>query len=55
VIGALSGERDAAARGMASIAAGLWAVAHGALILRVHDVAETAQAARVWHAIATAV
>ncbi len=55
MLGALSGERDAAARGPASIAAGLWALAHGALILRVHDVAETVQAVRVWHAIATAV
>lgn len=53
VIGALSGEPVAARRGPASIAAGLWALAHGALILRVHDVFETVQAVRVWHGITT--
>ena len=55
VLGALSGEPNPASRGPASIAAGVWALSHGALILRVHDVAETVQAMRVWHAIATAV
>ncbi|TVR96702.1 MAG: dihydropteroate synthase [Rhodospirillales bacterium] len=35
-----------------SIAAGLWAVAEGADILRVHDVAATRQALEVWRAIA---
>lgn len=35
-----------------SLAAGLWAAAHGANILRVHDVAETRQALVVWRAIA---
>ncbi len=35
-----------------SIAAAVWAVTHGAAIVRVHDVAETVQAMRVVHAIA---
>lgn len=51
-IGLLSGETDAAARGPGSIAAGLWAVAKGAAILRVHDVAATVQAVRVWRGLA---
>jgi dihydropteroate synthase len=34
-----------------SLAAGLFAVAQGAAILRVHDVAETVQALRVWQAL----
>lgn len=54
LIGALSGETIADRRGPGSIAAGLWAVANGALILRVHDVFQTVQAVRVWHGIATA-
>jgi len=52
-LGAVTGEQDAARRAPASIAAGLWAVAQGqAAILRVHDVAETAQAVKAWQAIA---
>ncbi|HEY4139705.1 MAG TPA: dihydropteroate synthase, partial [Casimicrobiaceae bacterium] len=35
----------------ASIAAALAAVAHGASIVRVHDVRETVDALKVWHAI----
>lgn len=34
-----------------SLAAALWSMSHGADILRVHDVKETAQAIRVWNAI----
>ncbi len=34
-----------------SLAAALWSVQAGAAILRVHDVAETVQAVRVWEAI----
>jgi dihydropteroate synthase len=34
----------------ASIGAALAAVAHGARIVRVHDVAETVDALRVWNA-----
>ena len=51
-IGQLSGQPDPAARGPGSLAAGLFALAHGARVLRVHDVAATVQAARVWHALA---
>jgi dihydropteroate synthase len=51
LIGKLAGVREPRERGPGSLAAGLWALAHGASILRVHDVAETVQAVRVWHAI----
>jgi dihydropteroate synthase len=51
-IGGLSGEANAAARAPGSIAAGLWAISQGASILRVHDVAQTVQAVRVWRGIA---
>jgi dihydropteroate synthase len=37
-----------------SLAAGLFAVAQGAQILRVHDAAETRQALATWQAMATA-
>lgn len=47
-IGLLSGEAVATRRAPGSIAAGLAGVAKGARILRVHDVAETVQALRVW-------
>ncbi len=47
-IGEFGGEPDARKRAPGSIAAGLYAVAQGAHILRVHDVAETVQALRVW-------
>jgi dihydropteroate synthase len=50
-IGATSGEADPARRFPGSIAAGLFALGRGAAILRVHDVKETAQAVRVWHAL----
>ena len=50
-LGALSGARDRRARGPASIAAGLFALDRGAHVLRVHDVAETVQAVRVWRAL----
>lgn len=51
-IGKLSGAHPAAARGAGSVAAALAAVAQGVQIVRVHDVAETAQALSVWNAIA---
>lgn len=51
LIGKLAGVTKPQERGPGSLAAGLWAVAHGASILRVHDVAETVQALRVWCAI----
>lgn len=50
-IGATSGVADPARRFPGSIAAGLFALGRGAAILRVHDVKETAQAVRVWHAL----
>ena len=50
-IGAIAGETDARARSPGSLAAGLFAVARGASILRVHDVPETVQALRIWDAL----
>jgi len=51
-IGKLSGVAEPRARLAGSIAAGLFAVAQGAAILRVHDVAPTLQALRVWRGLA---
>ncbi len=48
-IGAFGGAPEPRDRLPASLAAGLYAVTHGAHILRVHDVAETVQALRFWH------
>ena len=50
-IGVLSGEAVAARRVGGSVAAALAGARAGARILRVHDVAETAQALAVWRAI----
>ena len=50
-IEALSGEAEAAKRAPGSIAAALYAVERGADIVRVHDVAETAQALSVLNAL----
>ena len=50
-IGRLSRGEPPKQRIPGSIAAGLAALARGAHILRVHDVAETAQAVRVWQAV----
>jgi len=50
-LGVLSGETDAAKRDPESLAAGLYAVSRGAHILRVHDVAGTVRALRVWQSI----
>jgi dihydropteroate synthase len=50
-IGATSGEEQPARRFPGSIAAGLFALRQGATVLRVHDVKETVQALRVWHAL----
>ncbi len=49
-IGAITG-REVEQRLAGSIAAALAAVAHGARIVRVHDVAETVDALKVWHAV----
>jgi dihydropteroate synthase len=51
-IGSLSGEPVAARRLGGSIAGALFALSQGAQILRVHDVAETVQAVRVWQGLA---
>jgi dihydropteroate synthase len=51
-IGTLSGEPVAARRLGGSVAGALFALSQGAQILRVHDVAETVQAVRVWQALA---
>jgi dihydropteroate synthase len=50
-IGALAAEPDAGKRLAGSLAADLFAVLHGASILRVHDVRETVQALRVWRTL----
>jgi dihydropteroate synthase len=50
-IGRVSGEATASRRLPGSLAAGLMALAGGASVLRVHDVAETVQAVRVWRGI----
>jgi dihydropteroate synthase len=50
-IGAIAQEPDASRRLGGSLAAELFAVLHGASILRVHDVRETVQALRVWQAL----
>lgn len=51
VIGHLAGQPDPARRLGGSLALGLYGVMQGARILRVHDVAETVQALRVWQAL----
>jgi dihydropteroate synthase len=52
MLGGLAG-RDVNERAAASVAAALAAVARGAGIVRVHDVRETVDALKVWHAIET--
>ena len=49
-IGTLSGVEEPRKRVAGSVAAALAAAARGASVLRVHDVAETVQALRVWRA-----
>ena len=50
-IGEVTGEGVPARRVSGSVAAALWAGECGAAVVRVHDVAETVQALRVWTAI----
>ena len=52
-LGVMTGEPDPRHRLAASLAAGLFALDQGASILRVHDVAETVQAIKVWQALRT--
>lgn len=51
LIGELSGVAEPGLRDSGSIAAGLYAAAQGAALLRVHKVAEHLQALRVWQAL----
>lgn len=53
-IGTYGREPDPLRRAPGSIAAGLFAAAQGAAVLRVHDVAETVQALNVWRALSAA-
>lgn len=50
MIGAITG-KPVEQRAAGSVAAALVAAAHGAKIVRVHDVAETVDALEVWHAV----
>ncbi|TMV12960.1 dihydropteroate synthase [Arenibacterium halophilum] len=50
-IGRIGQQPDAALRAPGSIALGLEGLAQGVQILRVHDVAETVQAVRLWQAV----
>ncbi|MFT7592894.1 MAG: dihydropteroate synthase [Paracoccaceae bacterium] len=50
-IGTIGGQPQADARAPGSIAVGLAALTQGVQLLRVHDVAETAQALRLWRAV----
>lgn len=50
-VGHLTGEDIPARRGPGSLAAALAALDRGATILRVHDVADTAQAVRIWRGL----
>ena len=51
MLGQILGGRPASGRQAASVAAALWAASYGAAIVRVHDVAPTVDALRVWGAI----
>lgn len=51
-VGDITGEAVPAARMGGSVAVALWSARAGATILRVHDVRETAQALRMWTALA---
>ena len=51
-IGTLGGRAVPRDRLAGSLAAGLFALSHGAAMLRVHDVAATVEAVRVWSALA---
>jgi dihydropteroate synthase len=51
LIGAIAAEPHADRRLGGSLAGAVFAVLRGAAIVRVHDVRETAQAFRVWHAL----
>ena len=48
IVRALAGESDTGLLVGADVAVALWAAAHGASVVRVHDVREVSQALRVW-------
>ncbi len=50
-LGSITGENDPRKRVPGSVAAAVWAVTHGASVVRVHDVLETVRAVRVASAI----
>jgi dihydropteroate synthase len=52
MIGAIAGEPDAARRGPGSAAIGLWGVAQGVQMLRVHDMSLHHQSLALWQALA---
>ena len=52
-LGTVTGREDPADRVAASVAAVVLAVERGARVVRVHDVAATVDALRVWHAVQT--
>jgi len=54
MIGAITGQKDPAARVAGSLAAALWAASQGAQMLRVHDVKATVDALRVWRCLGKA-
>lgn len=51
-IGRIGRVADPAARGPGSAGVGLWAVAQGIQMLRIHDIDMHVQAIRLWHAVA---
>ena len=51
MIGTLTGRKQPADRAVGSVAAALIAVQRGARMVRVHDVAATVDALKVWHAV----
>jgi dihydropteroate synthase len=51
MIGSLTGRKQPAERAAGSVAAALIAVQRGARMVRVHDVAPTVDALKVWHAV----
>jgi dihydropteroate synthase len=55
MLGAVTGRADAAERVWASVAAAVCAAQRGATLIRVHDVAATRDALRVWQAVRDAV
>jgi dihydropteroate synthase len=52
-IGAIGGHATPKERSAGSLAAGLFALQAGARVLRVHDVAGTVEAVKVWHALSS--